>query len=212
MTDDILKSVSQGSGREEDSENRRIKEIADELRRRCQLHEKERGIGQTNVCDTATEQRIVEQFAVEKSLWIPISDVFLLGTPGPSGNENDTYVHNDIIYKVNNLLNVRGSVIRLMEKIEWHNQLFAETAYTFHAFTGFPGSTVMPIFKQSLIKEASPATPIEIATYMAALGFTKQEEGRYANHTYEVWDLLPRNVLKDTDGDIYVIDAEIKML
>ena len=46
---------------------------------------------------------------------------------------------------------------------------------------------------------------------MAAIGFTKQnDEGRYANADYEVWDLLPRNVLKDNDGDIYVIDAEIK--
>jgi hypothetical protein len=29
---------------------------------------------------------------------------------------------------------------------------------------------------------------------------------------YEVWDLVPRNVLKDKDGDIYVVDAEIKIL
>jgi hypothetical protein len=29
---------------------------------------------------------------------------------------------------------------------------------------------------------------------------------------YEVWDLVPRNVLKDRDGDIYVVDAEIKIL
>ena len=41
MTDGILKSVSQRIGREETQENRRIQEIADELRRRCCLHEKE---------------------------------------------------------------------------------------------------------------------------------------------------------------------------
>ncbi len=29
---------------------------------------------------------------------------------------------------------------------------------------------------------------------------------------YEVWDILPRNVLIDSEGDIYVIDAEIKKL
>ena len=212
MTNDILESISQGSCGEENSENNRIEEITNELRRRCKLYEEKCGVGQTNVCDAASEQRIAEQYALEKGLWLPISDVFALGIPGPSGNENDTYVHNDIIYKVNNLLNVRGSVIKLMEKIEWHNRLFAETAYTFHGFTGFTGSSVMPIFKQNLIKAASPATPIEIATYMAALGFTKIEEGRYSNINYEVWDLLPRNVLRDADGDIYVIDAEIKTL
>ena len=42
--------------------------------------------------------------AKENGIWIPISDVFDLGVSGPSGNENDTYVSNDIIYKVNNAL------------------------------------------------------------------------------------------------------------
>jgi hypothetical protein len=52
-----------------------------------------------------------------------------------------------------------------------------------------------------------------IETYMAALGFEKTaEEGRFRNERYEVWDLLPRNVLVDAEGDIFVIDAEIKEL
>ena len=211
MTDGIFESVSQGSGGAEDAENRRIEEIIDELHRRCQLYEKESGIGKADGYSIVTEQRVAEQFGAESNLWLPISEVFQLGVPGPSGNENDTYVSNDVIFKVNNLLNVRGSVIKLMEKVLWHNRLFVETAYSFHAFTGFPGSSIMPVFKQNLIKNALPATPIEIATYMAALGFLKVEEGRYVNSIYEVWDLLPRNVLKDTDGDIYVIDAEIKL-
>jgi hypothetical protein len=29
---------------------------------------------------------------------------------------------------------------------------------------------------------------------------------------YEVWDILPRNVLADNEGDLYVIDAEIASL
>ena len=52
---------------------------------------------------------------------------------------------------------------------------------------------------------------LEIDTYMSALGFTKENnEGRYSNGTYLVWDVVPRNVLVDADGDIYVVDAEIK--
>ena len=52
-----------------------------------------------------------------------------------------------------------------------------------------------------------------IDTYMAALGFEKtSEEGRFSNGIYEAWDLLPRNVLVDVDGDIFVVDAEIKQL
>ena len=46
---------------------------------------------------------------------------------------------------------------------------------------------------------------------MAALGFNRQEAvGRYSNVDYTVWDLIPRNVLRDRDGDIFVVDAEIK--
>lgn len=139
-----------------------------------------------------------------------MSDIFALGTPGPSGNENDTYVSNDIIYKVNNLLN-SGSISRLFEKIALYNDLFYDTAYSFYGFTGFDGRTIMPVFKQHLVKDARPATQIEIDTYMAALGFSKaSDEGRYSNGICEVWDLLPRNVLKDDSGDIFVVDAEVK--
>jgi len=54
---------------------------------------------------------------------------------------------------------------------------------------------------------------IEIETYMAAIGFTKlSNDGRFSNGEYEAWDLVPRNVLKDKEGDIFIIDAEIKLL
>ena len=92
----------------------------------------------------------------------------------------------------------------------WHNILFYDTAYTLYGFTGFEGRSIMPVLQQQLVKDAAPATAIEIETYMAAIGFIKKNnEGRYANNEYEVWDLVPRNVLKDKDGDIFIIDAEI---
>ena len=52
-----------------------------------------------------------------------------------------------------------------------------------------------------------------IDTYMSALGFSKDDEvGRFSNGTYLVWDVVPRNVLVDADGDMYVVDAEIKAI
>ena len=45
----------------------------------------------------------------------------------------------------------------------------------------------------------------------AALGFEETaQEGRFSNGVYEAWDLVPRNVLVGVDGDIFVVDAEIK--
>ena len=212
MTNDILKSIPQGGNNTETTENNRIHEIVDELRRGCELYEAQFRNGQNYVRHFDTEQRVAEKYAKENGIWLPMSNVFELGVPGPSGNENDTYVSNDIIYKVNNLLN-SGSIIKLLEKIIMHNELFYDTAYSFYAFAGFDGGTVMPVLKQYLIKNAQPATQIMIDTYMAAIGFSQTDSvGRYFNSMYEVWDLLPRNVLIDREGDIYIIDAEIKMI
>ena len=209
MDYDISQSVSQRGSGEDTAENRRIHEIADELYRRCQLYEAQLRDGQGDVNRLEIEQRVAEQYAKDNGIWLSMNDVFDLGVPGPSGNENDTYVSNDIIYKVNNLLNT-GSILRLLDRTMWHNNLFYDTAYTLYGFTGFDGRTIMPVLQQRLVKDATPATSIEIETYMSAIGFTKQnKEGRFANVDYEVWDLVPRNVLRDKGGDIYIVDAEI---
>ena len=210
MNDDLFQSVPQGSIGAQDAENRRIEAIADELRRRCELYEAQRGDSQSHVTPFEAEQRVAELFAKENGLWIPMDQVFDLGTPGPSGNENDTYVSNDVIFKVNNLLN-SGSILRLFDKVRMHNEIFPDTFYQLHAFTGFDGRSIMPILRQDLVKDAEPTPQIAIDTYMAALGFNREDiVGRYSNADYIVWDLIPRNVLRDHDGDIFVVDAEIK--
>lgn len=212
MTDDLFESISQRGSAEEAPENIRIHEIANELRRCCQLYEAQLRNGEENVSRFEIEQRAAELYAKNNHLWIPLSEVFDLGVPGPSGNENDLYVSNNLIYKVNNLLS-SGSILSHFDKMVWHNTLFYETAYSFHAFTGVDGRTIMPVFVQRLVKDAFPATRIEIGTYMAALGFEKiSENGRFTNGIFEVWDLLPRNVLVDDEGDLFVVDAEIKRL
>ena len=46
---------------------------------------------------------------------------------------------------------------------------------------------------------------------LATLGFEKTaQDGRFRNSQYEVGDVVPRNVLVDDEGDIFVVDAEIK--
>ena len=125
MTDGIFESISQGIGREETQENRRIQEIADELRRRCCVYEKEYGTSSSNV-NIALERKVTEEFASEFNLWLPVNQMLEIGEPGPSGNENDTYIKQEYIYKVNNLLNSQGSVIRLFDKVILHNTIFPE--------------------------------------------------------------------------------------
>ena len=213
MDNDVFEPISQRVRGAEDEENRRIQEIANELYRRCCLYDGQFREGQGNARTTEVERHVTESYANEFGLWIPMEHVFQLGSPGPCGNENDTYAFEGITYKVNNLLNSQGSVLKLFYKILLHNIVFTETAYTFYGFTGFHGSSIMPIFTQSLIANAIPATPIEISTYMAALGFySTATEGCFTNGEIEVWDVVARNVLKDNDGDIFVIDAELRLL
>ena len=209
MKDDIFESVSQGGDGTYDEKNRRIQEVSNELQRLCRLHEEESGNGKTNGSRFEIEQRVAEQYAKSTNIWIPMDNVFDLGVPGPSGNENDTYVAKNTIYKVNNLLN-SGSICKLLDKILLHNLIFPNTAYSFYGFTGYDGRTIMPIIEQDRICEAQPATQIMIDTYMSALGFEKVgDTGRFSNNKYIVWDVVPRNVLVDKDGDIFIIDAEI---
>jgi len=212
MSHDISKSVPQGSYRTQDAEDNRIAAIADELERLCAIHEAQCRDSQQNVTRFETEQRSAEQMAKSQGYWIPMMEVFNLGVPGPSGNENDTYVDDKVIYKVNNLLN-SGSITALLHKVLMHNAVFPDTAYSFFGFAGFDGRTVQPVIVQPRVANAHPATRIMIDTYMAALGFEKtSEEGRFKNNLYEVWDLVPRNVLVDDEGDIFVVDAEIKRI
>lgn len=46
---------------------------------------------------------------------------------------------------------------------------------------------------------------------MMALGFSPIDDWTYEGNGIVISDLKPKNVLKDIDGDLYVIDAEIKV-
>jgi len=154
----------------------------------------------------------MEQYTIENSLWIPINDIFSLGVPFPSGNENDVYLNSEerVVYKVNNLIN-SGNIVNLLNRITAHNNIFPQTKYQLVGFTGFHNRSVMPVIKQNYIGNSEFATPTEIADYMQALGFKKLSDTSFTNGQYIVSDLFPRNVLKSENGNIYVIDDIIKL-
>lgn len=104
------------------------------------------------------------------------------------------------------------SVTGLLNRLLIHNSIFPQTSYELYGFTGFGNGSIYPILRQDYIINATYATPIEIETYMAALGFQKINDSTFTNNEIIVSDLFPRNVLKDIDGDIFVVDAEFKNL
>ena len=192
----------------------RIEVFADELRRRSAENQRNAQSNST----TLSERRLIdidnstaENLAKEKNLWIDFSEVLSLGTPAPSGVENDVYLNKqgNFVYKVNNLM-TSLCVSDFLQRIMLHNSIFPQTGYELYGFTGFGNGNVYPILKQNYIFDAEYATPIEIDTYMSALDFEKVDEATFTNGEIIVSDLHPRNVLKDKDGDLYVVDAEFR--
>lgn len=205
--DEILQSIPQRERGTEAQKDRRMEEAERAIRRSqgSGTNETQFGGSQSALSRQEIEARAAEEYAKENGLWIPMDKVFDLGTPGPSGNENDTYISNDgYVYKVNNLMNSKG-ILPLFDRIKLHNQIFPSSRYEFVGFTGFDGRSIYPIFRQAYVHESTNATPEEIEEYMNTLGFSKINEHKYTNS-----DLRPRNVLKDTDGDLYVVDAEFQ--
>ena len=210
--DEILQSIPQRERGTEAQKDRRMEEAERAIRRSQSsgTNETQFGGSQSALSRQEIEARAAEEYAKENGLWIPLDKVFDLGTPGPSGNENDTYISNEgYVYKVNNLMNSKG-ILPLFDRIKLHNQIFPSSRYEFVGFTGFDGRSIYPIFRQAYVHESTNATPEEIEEYMNTLGFSKINEHKYTNGDITISDLRPRNVLKDTDGDLYVVDAEFQ--
>ncbi len=209
----VSEPVPQGEHRTEAPQDSRMEEAAAELRTRVEAAARDaQASGRTlsGGQEQELEQRAAESYAKETGQWIPMADTFAW-QPMPSGNENNVYLNTDDghVYKVNNLMNSKG-ILPLFERISLYNQLFPESKYEFVGFTGFDGGSVYPVFRQEYVNDAIFATPEEIDAYMQSLGFQQTGEAEYSNGNVTISDLRPRNVLKDTDGDLYVIDADFR--
>lgn len=203
-----LGSSNDAYSRQQDAYNRlgeRIRKAEKELERQLTNFEKE-----------DLERTTALEYAKENNIWI--EDFYSLGSRKLVGGQENTLVLDEkegVVYKSNNLLNSKNSITELFEGVQAHNSIFLETKYEFVGYTGIDKGTdkvpyVEPIFKQDFITEADQANKEEIANYMTSIGFEKITDTSFKNKDYTVFDLHPRNVLKDSNGTIYVVDAEFK--
>ena len=160
------------------------------------------------------ENRVTEDYAKNHNLWLSMDDVIKIGGPFPSGHENEVFFSEteQVVYKMNNLFNNEGSILSLLDRLCAFNKIFPETKYEIVGFSGFGSGNVYPILKQQYVASATEAADDEIDAFMQSIGFRKNNRGSFENDTYEVSDLFPRNVLKDNNGVLYVVDANIKIL
>ena len=93
---DILESVSSGIDGKKNPQNGGLDEIANELRRCCELYEEKLRNGEKHVSRFEVEQRVAEVYAKQRGLWIPMDKVFELSKeftfkiPSESNNTQNT--------------------------------------------------------------------------------------------------------------------------
>lgn len=152
---------------------------------------------------------LAESIAKETGMWIPYSEAMAMGVPAPSGVENDVFFdqNTNTVVKINNLM-ISKSVLGLIRRILMHNNIFPHTRYSLEGFTGFGNGSIYPILRQDYVTDATYATHGEILDYMEALGFTQNGEASFTNGGITIKDLRPRNVLKNKEGALFVIDAD----
>lgn len=149
-------------------------------------------------------------FAKSNNLWISLSELnveFL-----SKGGENEVYTGNkdNIVIKLNNFEYAGDDLENLFIRINAHNKLFGNVPYQMIGFAYNSQQEFCAVLIQPYILAEREATEDEIATYMKALGFEMDYYDEYHNSEYEVFDVVPNNVLYGIDGDLYFIDTQIR--
>ena len=149
-------------------------------------------------------------FANSNNLWISLSELnveFL-----SKGGENEVYTGNkdNIVIKLNNFEYAGDDLENFFIRINAHNKLFGNVPSQMIGFAYNSQQEFCAVLIQPYILAEREATEDEIATYMKALGFEMDYYDEYHNSEYEVFDVVPNNVLYGIDGDLYFIDTQIR--
>ena len=149
-------------------------------------------------------------FANSNNLWISLSNLnveFL-----SKGGENEVYTGNkdNIVIKLNNFEYAGDDLENFFIRINAHNKLFGNVPYQMIGFAYNSKKEFCAVLIQPYILAEREATADEIAAYMEALGFEMDYYDGYHNSEYEVFDVVPNNVLYGIDGDLYFIDTQIR--
>lgn len=164
--------------------------------------------------------------AQKNGAWVEdsyLSDKTLIHDQKATGtSENDIYLHpeGDRVSKLNNLSYVSGgdhtrNLKSLIDRIDAHNHLFPEVAYTIKGFMNNKHRRPSLVLEQPYVRDAERnATQSEIDIYLLQRGFKKDgvrewSNGHevWSNGVYELFDARPANVLKGRDGSLYFIDT-----
>ncbi len=198
--------LSQGGKREETSFCSLLDEASNVARR---VLESIQAIAGTTACK-GVQIHGLEKFAVRNGYLISRMDDY--GSFADRGSENEVYTSfdNNYVFKLNDFRYSDDNLDSFFERISAHNALFPDCAYECVGFAYNQNRKFCAVLKQPFIHAEREATEEEITHKLTKLGFAPQFDGEYfSNGQYDIFDALPNNVLKGSDGNLYFIDTII---
>lgn len=183
-----------------------ILEQAADIIRRCK-----EATGEIEPAEGFKREQVEEliDFANNNNLWFDISHISF--TYMDKGGENEVFHDGKAsVIKLNNLEYAGDDLENFFIRIKAHNNFFSNVPYQMIGFSYNSQKEFCAVLTQPYILAEREATEDEIATYMQALGFKMDYYDEYHNEDYEVFDVVPNNVLYGIDGDLYFIDTQIR--
>lgn len=196
---------SPGDGTEKKFRSR-LAEAADVARRTL---ESVQALAGTSYCK-GVQIHALRRYAIETGCWL--DDPSVLGDYVDRGSEHEVYSARDadLVFKLNDFRYADDNLNAFFERIQAHNLYFPDCAYDLIGFALNHEGRVCAVLVQPFIHAEREATSQEIADALMLSGFQPQLEGEYfSNGEYDIFDALPNNVLRGTDGHFYFIDTII---
>lgn len=151
--------------------------------------------------------------AKELGTWIEDIDTLIDRVIG-NGQENDVFLSVDgrNVIKLNNFALVPKHAYSLegfVHRLQSHNALFPECAYTIIGFTYNADNEICVVMTQPFIKAIRYAKEKEIDDFLEDCGYTVDMDDIWFDGRYELSDLKSSNVLVDENENLHFIDAVV---
>ena len=161
-----------------------------------------------------TQEQIIEQWARASHCWIENADKILtqqFGEHIAEGGEAKIYDHGAYIIKTIGLDYYLQPIFAL-DRISLHNAWFPETHLKVLGFGREAEGNFVVIVEQAHIQGVQ-LTNNEIASFAKSLGFSliNPRNWTYATPQTYLSDLHDENLIKSAEGNIFVIDCDIRI-
>ena len=162
----------------------------------------------------AKQEKYIEEWAKVCSCWTDDVDKFLadsLGNEIAEGGEAKVFDHGATLVKSIGLDYFVQPALAL-DRIALHNTYFAETRLTVIGF-GRDSNQKFKIVAEQPFVEGSHLSDNEIATFAQSIGFRLINPKNWTYATPEIYlsDLHDENVIRSKEGNIFVVDCDIRI-